>query len=340
MTPAGTPTSVLVVEDDPAVRGVLAQFLRKAGYEVRQAGDGEEALARLAEQTPAAMLCDIRMPRMTGTELLPKALAADPDLAIIMLTGVGEPTAAISCLKMGAADYLIKPVDLDELEHALRRALRRRELEIERRGMEQWLAREVAARTRELEEQTRRLARLSIHVLGVLVDTLEAKDATLRGHSQRVADLSARIAVRMGLGGEDVDAIRTAGRLHDIGKLALREPDLALASPATEEMGGDAGDPELAARLLEPLVQLKGVVAIVRAQHERFDGKGGPAARRGEEIPLGARILSAASLYDDLAVAGAAGAALTPAAAVANLRSLSGLMLDPAVFAALEQEVR
>ncbi len=330
-------TRILVVEDDTAVRTVLAQFLEQGGYEVGRAENGEQALQLLMERPVAAMLCDIRMPRMTGTELLPKALAMDPDLAVIMLTGVGEPASAISCLKAGAADYLIKPVDLDELQHALQRALRRRELEIERRELEQWLAREVALRTRELEEQTRRLARLSVHVLGALVDTLEAKDPTLRGHSQRVADLSARIAARMGLGADDVDTIRTAGRLHDIGKLALREPQLALA-PASEEIGG-AGDPELAVRLLQPLVQLKDVVAIVRSHHERYDGKGTPDGRRGEEIPLGARIVSAASLYDDLAVAGTGGGSLAPAAAIANLRSLSGLMLDPAVFAALEQEV-
>ena len=333
------PTSVLVVEDDAAVRRALTAFLERTGHHVQQAGNGEEALRLLTATRFSAMLCDIRMPVLSGLDLLPKALAADPDLAIIMLTGVGEPASAISCLKLGAADYLIKPVDLEELRHALQRALRRRELEIERREMEQWLAKEVAARTAELEEQSRQLARLSVNVLGALVDTLEAKDPILLGHSQRVADLSARIAVQMGLHGDDVEAVRIAGRLHDIGRLALREPGLALAAPTGEEIGTSPGDPDLAAQLLDPLVQLKGVAEIVRYQHERFDGKGVPEGRRGEEIPVGARIVAAASVYDELAVGSAESGALEPAAAIANLRALVGLMLDPKVFAALEQEV-
>jgi putative two-component system response regulator len=324
--------SILVVEDDRSVRAVLASYLERIKYDVQQAEQGEQALQMLATHRFVAMLCDIRMPVMTGLELLPKALAADPDLAVIMLTGVGEPGPAISCLKLGAADYLIKPVNLDELHHALQRALRRRELE-------QWLAREVALRTRELEEQSRQLERLSVNILGALVDTIEAKEPALCGHSQRVADLSARIAVHLGLTGDDVEAIRTAGRLHDIGKLALREPGLALAAPAGEEIGTNAGDPELALHLLEPLVELKGVAEIVRYQHERYDGKGVPEGRRGEEIPLGARIVAAASLYDELALTSVDGAALAPSAAIANLRGLVGLMLDATVFAALEQEV-
>jgi len=154
---AAEKTAVLIVEDEQSVRTVLATFLGRIGYEVTEATNGEQALDRLAGRRFAAMLCDIRMPVMSGTQLLPMALAADPDLAIIMLTGVDDPGSAISCLKLGAADYLIKPVDLDELRHALQQALRRRELEIERRSLEQWLAREVALRTRELEEQSRQL---------------------------------------------------------------------------------------------------------------------------------------------------------------------------------------
>jgi putative two-component system response regulator len=98
-------------------------------------------------------------------ELVPKALALDSDLAIIMLTAIDEPRTAIECLKLGAYDYLIKPVDLDELELALQGALRRRQLEIERRELEQWLAREVAIRTRDLEDQTGEIAQLAIDAI-------------------------------------------------------------------------------------------------------------------------------------------------------------------------------
>src|SRR2546423_4788852 len=99
------------------------------------------------------MLSDIRMPNMSGVELVPKALAADSALAIIMLTAIDEPRTAIECLKLGAYDYLIKPVDLDALEMSLQGALRQRQLRIERRELEQWLARGGGGRTRDLEER-------------------------------------------------------------------------------------------------------------------------------------------------------------------------------------------
>src|SRR2546430_17341991 len=94
------------------------------------------------------------MPNMTGGERVPKALAQYSDLAVIMLTAIDEPRTAIECMKLGAYDYLIKPVDLDELEMSLQGALRLRQLEVDRRQLEQWLAREVAGRTPGLEKRT------------------------------------------------------------------------------------------------------------------------------------------------------------------------------------------
>src|SRR5947209_16771094 len=119
------PTTVLVVDDEEGIRQALDRFLTRLGYRVLQAASGAEALDRQAAGQPQVMLSDIRMPNMTGVELVPKALAQDPDLAVIMLTAIDEPRTAIECMKLGAYDYLIKPVDLDELEMSLQGALRR-----------------------------------------------------------------------------------------------------------------------------------------------------------------------------------------------------------------------
>jgi DNA-binding NtrC family response regulator len=160
--PPTTPTTVLVVDDEDGIRHALNRFLSRLGYRVLQAASGAEALDQQAADLPQAMLSDIRMPNMTGVELVPKALAHDSDLAIIMLTAIDEPRTAIECLKLGAYDYLIKPVDLDELQLSLQGALRQRQLEIERRELEQWLAREVAVRTRDLEDHTSTLSRIAL----------------------------------------------------------------------------------------------------------------------------------------------------------------------------------
>src|ERR1051325_8759743 len=148
------PTTVLVVDDEDGIRQALDRFLSRLGYRVLQASSGAEALDRQAAEQPQVMLSDIRMPNMSGVELVPKALAADSDLAIIMLTAIDEPRTAIECLKLGAYDYPIRPADRDEVELSLRGALRQRQLEVDRRELEQWLAREVAVRTRDLEERT------------------------------------------------------------------------------------------------------------------------------------------------------------------------------------------
>src|SRR5437016_12925878 len=154
MTPPPDRTTVLVVDDEDGIRQALTRFLTRLGYQVLAAANATEALKYVGADHPPAMLCDIRMPEASGVELLPKVLAQDPDLAVIMLTAIDEPRTAIECLKLGAYDYLIKPVDLDELEVSLLHALRQRQLEVDRRELEQWLAREVAVRTPQLDEPT------------------------------------------------------------------------------------------------------------------------------------------------------------------------------------------
>jgi len=171
------PTTVLVVDDEDGIRQALDRFLTRLGYRVLQAASGAEALDRQATGHPEAMLSDIRMPNMTGVELVPKALAQDSDLAVIMLTAIDEPRTAIECLKLGAYDYLIKPVDLDELEMSLQGALRQRQLEVERRELEQWLAREVAVRTRDLEERTTIVEEIALSALAAAKGWAGASDA-------------------------------------------------------------------------------------------------------------------------------------------------------------------
>jgi len=171
------PTTVLIVDDEDGIRQALDRFLTRLGYTVVQASNAAEALDRMAASRPQAMLCDIRMPNVTGVELVPKALAQDPDLAIVMLTAIDEPRTAVECLKLGARDYLIKPVDLDELKLSLQGALRQRELEIERRELEQWLAREIATRTRDLEEHTAAIAKVALDALAATRNWSGEKDA-------------------------------------------------------------------------------------------------------------------------------------------------------------------
>ena len=197
--PDAAATTVLVVDDEEGIRQALNRFLSRLGYRVLQAASAAEALDRQAADLPQAMLSDIRMPNMTGVELVPKALAHDSDLAIIMLTAIDEPRTAIECLKLGAYDYLIKPVDLDELQLSLQSALRQRQLEIERRELEQWLAKEVAVRTRDLEERTHSIATIAYDALAATrswAGEREAVEKLAKELGDPVADVAAEVKKR------------------------------------------------------------------------------------------------------------------------------------------------
>ncbi|MGH7606523.1 MAG: response regulator [Gemmatimonadales bacterium] len=192
-------TTVLVVDDEEGIRQALTRFLTRVGYRVIAAASAGAALERLATDHPQAMLCDIRMPETSGVQLLPKILAQDVDLAVIMLTAIDEPRTAIECLKLGAYDYLIKPVDLDELEVSLQHALRQRQLEVDRRELEQWLAREVATRTRDLEERTTALEEAALDALAAARDwsgSGAAIDKLAAGLGIPAAELAAEVQRR------------------------------------------------------------------------------------------------------------------------------------------------
>ncbi len=334
-----TPTlaSVLIVDDDDMVRSAITRYLQRTGYEPVQARNGEEALERLNERRFDAMLCDIRMPGMSGIELLPKAIAKDPDIAVLMLTAVGDPSSAISCLRVGAADYLVKPVELEELQHALQYALRKRELEVERRELEQWLAREVAEKTRALEEQARQVELLSLSILTVLVDVAEPKAAGERNHSMRVSGLAAHVAAELGLPSDEIESVRIAGRLHDLGRIVARDERLRRVS----DPGGDeTSAADAAGRILEPLRQHAVVVDAIKSQFEHWDGSGTPAHKKGKDIPIGGRILAAVNRFDELTDDAGDGQAAAPDVAMRKVKELSGTALDPEVISALDAVVR
>ena len=145
------PKRLLVVDDEEAVTQALARFLRSRGFEVETAASAEEALAMIAASRFTLLLCDVRMPGLSGIDLVPRATAIDPDLGVMMLTGVNDAPTATLALATGALDYILKPIELPELLHAIERALHRRDLEIDRRSVERMIREEIAARAEERE---------------------------------------------------------------------------------------------------------------------------------------------------------------------------------------------
>jgi len=328
--------TVLVVDDEEPIRNALRKFLKQQQFEVYTAGSADEALQQLRLHKIALMLSDIRMPGTSGVDLVPHALEIEPDLAILMLTAVNDATSAALCMQRGAMDYLTKPIELVDLGRAVQRAVKRREMQLESRHLNQWLKEEVTTRTAELHRQQHRMERISTATLEALVNALEAKDPYLRGHSARVADLSANVATEMGLNEEDVERVRMAGRLHDLGKIGTRDAVVSKEGPLTpEEFEHVKQHVIIGAQILAPLVHLGDVVSMVKSHHERVDGTGYPDGLSGEDILIGGRIIAAAEIYDALTTSRPYQEQMTPEQAVERMADLSGTVLDTQVYDAL-----
>ncbi|NOT06698.1 MAG: response regulator [Gemmatimonadales bacterium] len=334
------PAGLLIVDDEEAIRNALKRFLSGQGYDVITAASGEEAIQAVRRHKLSAILLDVRLPDASGVDLVPKLLDLEPNAAILMLTAVNDASSATLCMQRGAMDYLTKPVDLPDLSRAILRALRRRETQIESAKINQWLKEEVALRTAELRIERANLERISVATLEALVNALEAKDPYLRGHSARVADMSAMVAAELGMGDEHVEAIRTAGRLHDIGKIGIREEILNKQGPLTDdEFEHVKRHTVTGSEILAPLTHLGPVIEYVRSHHERWDGKGYPDALAEDAIPMGARIIGAVEIFDALTTSRPYQEKMTPELAVERLRDLIGTVVDPAVHRALQQVV-
>ena len=328
--------AILVVDDEKPIRSALEKFLTVKGYEVTTAASGEDALDILQRQKIACLLLDVKMPGLSGIDLVPKVLDIEPNAAVLMLTAVNDATTASLCMQRGAMEYLTKPIDLEDLDRAVQRALKRRDTLMETDELNQWLKEEVAIRTAELRRERANLQRISVATLEVLVNALEAKDPYSRGHSARVADFSAMVASELEMSDEDVEAVRTAGRLHDIGKIGIREEILDKQGPLTdEEYEHVKQHVVVGSQILAPLTHLKEIIQYVRSHHERWDGHGYPDGLKGEEIPIGARIIGAVEIYDALTSSRPYQEKMSPGFAIERMRDLMGTSIAEDVYRAL-----
>jgi putative two-component system response regulator len=334
------PVRILVVDDDEALRGALVRFLSNQGFSVSAAGTGPEALKLIGNGGIALVLLDIRMPGMSGIDVVPEALHIDPDLAILMLSALTDATSAAICMQRGAIDYLTKPIELNDLSEAIQRALRKRDTLMQSREISTWLKEEVQRRTEEIARERQKQQQITIATLEALVNALEAKQAWLSGHSARVAAFSATVAHHMQLSDDDVEGVRMAGRLHDLGKIGIRESVINKKGPLNDEEHEHVKQHVLiGSQILAPLDHLGRIVSFVRSHHEHWDGSGYPDGLKGFDIPIGARIICAAELYDALTSSRPYQEKRSPEEAVEQMRKLSGSVLDPRVMDAVTAAV-
>jgi putative two-component system response regulator len=334
-TPATTVGNArcLVVDDDPQVRHAIARVIETHGLATVEVASGAEALAVLeAEGELPLVISDIHMPEMDGVTFLREALRRFPDMAVIMLTGVAEVSTAVECLKLGALDYISKPVLLEEVRARVDKALEKRQLVLQNR----FYQKNLEGRVRELD---RRNKESLVNGVQTLVHALEAKDSYTSGHSSRVSRYAVKTAVLMGYTGEPLEQIRLGGELHDIGKIGTREAVLNKPGALTpEEFEHIKGHTALGERILAPfLAESAMVLRIVRSHHERLDGRGFPDGTSGQAIPAEARIVAVVDAFDAMTTNRAYRPPRSPTEAIDELRSCVRTHFDPEVVSAFER---
>ena len=269
---------VLVADDDAQNRELLSELLRAHGFDVVAASDGDSALDALRQQSVSLVLLDVMMPGHTGFAVC-RVIKSEPQtrlIPVVLVTGLTNNEDRIQGIECGADDFLSKPFHKEELLARVRSLLRLKHY------------------TDELENAETVLFSLALGI--------EAKDPHTSGHCDRLSKYSVALGERLGLPEEYLVALRRAGVVHDIGKLAVPEHILLKPGPLTPqerkvmEQHAAAGE-----RICAPLRSFRHVLPIIRHHHERMDGSGYPDGLRGDQIPLTARILQTADVYDALA---------------------------------------
>jgi len=312
------PSTILIADDEPAFREYLGTLLRTQGFRVVAAADGAAALQEFALVQPDLVLLDIEMPGMTGFQVC-EQLKKDPEtrlVPVVLVTGLTASQDRIRGIEVGANDFLNKPVDRTELLARVRSLL------------------SLKAYTDELERAE--------SVLFALARSIEGKDPYLEGHCERLARFSANLGERIGLAVEEITALRRAGIVHDIGKVAVPDAILLKAGPlTTEEWRIMREHPVVGESICSPLKSFKLVLKIIRHHHEKLDGAGYPDGLRGENIPIGARVLQITDVYDALTTARPYKGPLSPEQAFKIMdEEVSKGWWDPVLFSEFRKMMR
>lgn len=278
--------TILVVDDSTSVRLLLQEQLGKHGYSVRTAENGRNALALLERERPDVILSDVYMPEMNGIELC-ETLHGDPRFASIPFVVMSTENDAGNMRKMmqfGAAAFIIKPFNLEQLMLTLNKIFSYEFLLL-------------------LKENERLSGEQKLLLAGItsLVKALEARDNYTRGHSERVSQILAGLVGFSGGSQREIERATIAGRLHDIGKIGIR--DNVLMKPgrlSVEEFDHIKQHPAIGAAIIQNIPSIADILPVVVSHHERVDGKGYPEGLQGTKIPLWARLTAVADTYDAL----------------------------------------
>jgi response regulator RpfG family c-di-GMP phosphodiesterase len=323
--------SVLIVDDEAAVRHLMRRWLESRGYAVSVAAAAEPALDLLATTRASVALCDLRMPGQDGLWLADRLRRDHPDTAVIIATGVDDEGAAAESLRQGVIAYLTKPVERDQLCQAVAKGVEWHRTACDARQWRQRLEDETRTRRDHVERVIAAQFVDSDDDLDVLLAALTVKSLDACAHAYRVAALSVTLARALGCNDEEIASVGQGALFHDVGKLTM--PEALLRKPAAltvEELRLIRQHPRIGFELVSQVPYLTQAAEIVRDAQERVDGLGYPSSRKGG-VSLLARIVGAADAYDTMTRPRVYRDAIPARDALAELSRCSGSQFDPRV---------
>jgi len=345
--------TVLFVDDETSILRALGRLFRDTGHKLLFAESGEQAIQVLASEPIDLVISDMRMPGMSGTELLAAVAKMYPGTYRILLTGFGDINAAVGALNDGGIyRYISKPWIDEDILAAAKGALQLRRLEREKARLEEIafkrneelrdlninLEKKVEERTAEATKLNEALQEKFVTAVKVFSNLIELRGGILAGHSRRVAEMGVRIGKAMKLSKQDLQDILLGSLLHDIGKIGFKDELLAkpIAKLNMPEVKTHRTHPENGYQALMVLEDMKGVTLVVKHHHELWDGTGFPDQLYGENISLAVRVVAVANDYDSMMSGTMAVTKYKPDQAVKAILKGKGKRYDPAVVDAFQ----
>jgi putative nucleotidyltransferase with HDIG domain len=328
--------SVIVVDSDRRERAGVAAWITALGFEPWQVESADEALDRMAEAPASIALCDVSGETRQGIWLASELRERHPSTALIMATPLRDIDLAISSLRNDVVDYLLKPYDRERLHEALILA---RDWHAASDGVDQLQqAMEDRIRSRRAAVAATLANAQETHedAIDGLINMLQLHERDGRGHAIRVARLTVALADELDMDEQAILEMYRGALLHDIGKLDMPRSILRKPAPLDDrEWEIMRTHPQVGYDLCRKLPRLADVAEIVVAHHEAFDGGGYPRGLKGDEIPLGARVLAVADAYDSMVTPHTQRPPMPPAMAIEEIERCSGSQFDPDIACAL-----